>query len=105
MCRGKKELDDVLGVEKPSSSVETDDVEHTLSMPNMNVRKTTQRITTYPVTVPLGYSITEIMEWLDGCPVISHLQYVNAEHVREDTFPVELLTKVGHGVEKLLGIS
>ena len=64
-----------------------------------------QRGTTYPVTVPLCYSITEIMEWLDGFPVIAHLQYVNTEHVRGDAFPVELLTKVDDGVEQLWGIS
>jgi hypothetical protein len=62
MCRGKKELDDVLGVEKASSSVETDDVEYTLSTPNMNDCKSDAAKNAYPVTVPLGYSITEVME-------------------------------------------
>lgn len=67
--------------------------------------KTTWRRTTYPVTVPLGYSITEIVQWLDGFPVIAHLQYVNAEHVRGDTFVVKLVTEADDGVEKLLRIS
>lgn len=64
-----------------------------------------QQGTTYPVTVPLVYCISESIQWLDGFPVVTHLQYVNAEHVRRDAFPVEPLTKVNHNVKKVLVIS
>lgn len=70
----------------------------------MNTRKN-ETTKNYPVMVPLGYSITEIVQWLDGFPIIAHLQYLNSEHVCGNTFPVKLPTKADDGVEKVLGVS
>lgn len=39
VCRREKQPKDTLGIEKPSSSVVTDDVEEVLSTPNVSIRK------------------------------------------------------------------